>query len=471
MNVTPGATIDRATKASGGITSALANYAAASADIELPASVTLRARYHMLDSIAAMVSGSRLAAGVAAIGYAKARGGSGNCSVPGTDLALCPVDAALTNGMTAHADETDDSHAPSLTHPGSVVMPAALAVAEFSGSTGLQLLRAVTLGYDVCCRMGITLGAYGFFGRGHDTHAYGGIFGAAFAAGSLLRFTPDQFRYVASYAAQSASGVTTWMRDSAHVEKAFAFAGMPARNAMEAAMMVHAGFSGVDDVFDGEPNFLRIFNPECSPGSLVDALGTRYEIGLTTIKKWCVATPAQAPLDGLKALMDQHHIKGGEIAKVTAHISAAGAKVVTDREMPNVNIQHLVALLMTDGDVSFQSAHEPARMRDARVIDARRRVVVCPSSTMEPHARHAFVTVECHDGRRFEHRVLQVRGTPANPMQEPEIIAKAADLMTPILGKDRTEQLIGAILTIETMKDARSLHPLLTTVAAKSRAT
>jgi 2-methylcitrate dehydratase PrpD len=444
------------------VTSALAAYAASSAELALPAAVSIRARYHLLDSIAAMISGSRLAAGLAAIDYAKARSGGGPATVPGTHLSLAPSDAALVNGMTAHADETDDSHARSLTHPGSVVVPAALAAAEFSGSTGTQLLRAVTLGYDVCCRMGMALGSYDFHQRGFDCHAYGGIFGAAFAAGSLLRFTPIQFQYLASYAAQSASGVTTWVRDSAHVEKAFDFAGMPARNALEAAMMVRAGFTGVADVFDGDPNFLQICNPGCLPETLVDGLGVRFEIADTTIKKWCVATPAQAPLDGLKTLMDLHHVKPGEIARVTASISASSAKVVMDRDMPNVSVQHLLAVLLIDGDLSFHSAHDVDRMHDARVIDARRRVVISPSQAMDPKSRDAIVTVETRDGSKFEHHVTDVLGTPGNPMSKAEVIAKVSGLVTPILGESMADNLIDAVLAIDTVENVQSLRSLLT---------
>lgn len=449
-------------KAHASVTSALADYAASSAELALPTAVSIRARYHLLDSIAAMISGSRLAAGLAAIAYVKTRSGAGQATVPGTHLSLTPSDAALVNGMTAHADETDDSHARSLTHPGSVVVPAALAAAEFSGSTGTQLLRAVTLGYDVCCRMGIALGSYDFHQRGFDSHAYGGIFGAAFAAGALLRFTPKQFQYLASYAAQSASGVTTWTRDSAHVEKAFDFAGMPARNALEAAMMVRAGFTGVADVFDGDPNFLQICNPDYSPEMLVDALGTRFEIAETTIKKWCVATPAQAPLDGLKTLMDLHHVKPSEITRVTACISATSAKVVMDRDMPNVDVQHLLALLLIDGDLSFHSAHDADRMRDARVIDARRRVIISPSQAMDPRSRHAIVTVETRDGSKFEHHVTDVRGTPANPMSKSEVIAKVSGLVTPILGESTADNLIDAVLAIDTVENIQSLRSLLT---------
>ena len=114
------------------------------------------------------------------------------------------------------------------------MIPAALAVAEHVGASGQSLLRAIALGYDLCCRMALALGSYGFFEKGFDTHAFGGVFGAAGAAGGLLGFDERRFRYLLSYAAQQSAGITTWRRDPDHIEKAFDFAGMPARNGMRA---------------------------------------------------------------------------------------------------------------------------------------------------------------------------------------------------------------------------------------------
>ena len=89
--------------------------------------------------------------------------------------------------MLAHADETDDSHAPSRTHPGCAVIPAALAVAESVHATGEHLLKAVVLGYDVAARMNYALGPEEFAATSRSTHSFGGTFGAGAAAGALLR--------------------------------------------------------------------------------------------------------------------------------------------------------------------------------------------------------------------------------------------------------------------------------------------
>ena len=130
----------------------LSAYIASAPRKPLPPAVLEKTKHHFLDTIAAMVSGSRLAPGKKAIGYVRTLGGVKEACVIGSTIVTSAVNAALANGMLAHADETDDSHAPSLTHPGCGIVPAALAMAERERRNGTALLHAVALGYDIGCR-------------------------------------------------------------------------------------------------------------------------------------------------------------------------------------------------------------------------------------------------------------------------------------------------------------------------------
>src|SRR5215207_229916 len=277
-------------------------YIASALSLPVPQTVLEKARQHVLDTMAAMVSGSRLPPGRMAIGYVASLGGQHESSVIATALQTSTVNAALANGMLAHADETDDSHAPSRTHPGCAVIPAALAIAERMHAPGEKFLRAVVLGYDVCARLNYALGAEAFAAASRSTHSFGGVFGAGAAAGALLGLDAPQVRHLFSFCAQQASGVGCNVRDQDHIEKAFDFGGMPARNGVAAATMVAAGFTGVDDVFSGPRNFFMAFSNDPQPEILIDGLGSRFEILDTNIKKWTVGTPVQAVLDSVQAL-------------------------------------------------------------------------------------------------------------------------------------------------------------------------
>ncbi len=115
---------------------ALSDYMSAARTRALPDEVAEHAKHHLLDTLASMISGSELLPGQAAQRYIRAHGGKGTATIAGTDLTAAPGDAALANGIMAHADETDDSHNASRSHPGSAVVPAALAVAEELGVDG-----------------------------------------------------------------------------------------------------------------------------------------------------------------------------------------------------------------------------------------------------------------------------------------------------------------------------------------------
>ncbi len=446
-------------------TRALSRYIAEAGDRPLPPNVVEKAEHHILDTLAAMISGTHLAPGEAALKFAGLLGSStAECSIVGTSRMASMIDAALINGMTAHADETDDSHAPSRTHPGCAVIPAALAAAERADASGEAFLRAVVLGYDVAARLNYALGPDEFAAASRATHSFGGCFGAGAAAASLLGADALQARHLLSYCAQQASGVSCNVRDSEHIEKAFDFAGMPARNGATAALMVSAGFSGVDDVFSGERNFFEAFAPKPDPAQLMDGLGERFEILGTNIKKWCVGSPAQSALDAMTQIIDAAGLTAAEVDKVTIHLPTRSARTVDGAPMPDVNVQHLLAVLLIDGALTFQSVHDHERMQDPQVLALRKRMKIQPSEELM-HARprrQAIVDVITRDGVHLSRRAVAVRGTADNPMSRAEVEAKARDLIAPILGSSSGDALIAALRGLKRHGSMRALRSLWT---------
>lgn len=435
----------------------------------LPEAVAEKTKHHVLDTIAAMVSGSRLLPGKKAIAYVKTLGGAKEATVIGSRLVTTAQHAALANGMLGHADETDDSHAPSLCHPGCAIVPAALAMAEREGRNGTAFLRAVALGYDVGTRLNMALHAYDFRDAGHSSHSFGPTFGAAAAAGALTGVNARGARWLLSYAAQQCSGVSCWMRDEKHIEKAFDFGGMPARNGVVAAAMVATGFSGVDDVFSGERNFFvaydethRIGKPP-EPQRLVQGLGSTYEIVNTNIKRWSVGSPIQAPLDSLLDLIRAQGIRAGDVVKLTVRVSKQGANTTDNRTMPDICMQHLCAVMLEDGIVTFASSHDEKRMKDPKVLALRSRVELLGDEalTRALPSRQGIVELKLKDGRELRHHTQSVRGTSHNPMTRAEVDEKAFHLMAPVLGKARARLLCDAVWALDERANMRTIRPLL----------
>jgi 2-methylcitrate dehydratase PrpD len=431
---------------------------------DLPPEVVEKAKHHILDTFAAMISGSDLPPARAAFRYAQDFNTDKTCTIVASKMTATPPEAAFINGMLAHSDETDDSNEFSQSHPGCSVVPATLAAGEKFGIDGTRFLRAVTLGYDIGPRMTISFGALDFRNSSHkSTHSISSVFGSAAAAGCAANLSAQQMRWLLDYTSQQSSGIGAWNRDTEHIEKAFVFAGMNARNGVTSALVVHAGFDGLDDIFSGVDNYFQAYAPNAHPEELVNQLGERYEIARTNIKKWTVGSPIQAPLDCLYNIMKKRPVDVTDIKTVVVREAGTEARVVDNREMPDICLQHMVAVMLIDKTASFKAAHDKARMKDPAVLAVRAKVQLVPNEElekMEP-ARQAIVEITLNDGTVLSERVNDVRGTVDNPMTREEVAQKARDLVEPVLGKASCTTLIDKIFALENVKDIRELRGVL----------
>jgi 2-methylcitrate dehydratase PrpD len=436
----------------GPIMTKLSAYMSEARNRPLPDEVLEKAKEHILDTFAAMISGAELPPGRAAIQFARAYGGEKVATVAASNVVCGPIEAALANGVIAHADETDDSW-PSGWHPGCNVVPSALAVGEQFGITGMHFVRAVALGYDIGARM-LTALRPGVFDTHKSTHSIGGIFGAGAAAGCAASLNPQQMRWLIDYTAQQSSGIAAWTRDTDHIEKGFAFGGMPARSGVTSALLVHSGWTGVDDILSGEDNFLLANEPHGDANALIDRLGERYEIVRTSIKKWTVGSPIQAPLDALETMLKHRPLEADQVREIIVRMDPR-TSVVNNREMPDICIQHILAVMLLDKNLTFRSAHDKPRMQDPVVLRHRDKV------RLDPAAGQSLLTVVLTDGTRVTQDVGPVLGTEGNPMTRAQVVAKTRELMMPVLGASASAKLIERLLDTENMKNIRELRPLL----------
>lgn len=448
----------------GKIMEKLSTYMSEAGDRALPAEVIEKAKHHILDTIAAMVSGVDLPPAKVALKYARENASESGGTVVGSSVLCRPSQAAFVNGMQAHSDETDDSHAPSFTHPGCSMIATALAAGEHYGISGTRFLRAVTLGYDIGTRMPMALGGLPFeMKTHHSTHSIGANFGSAAIAGCAAGFSAQQMRWVIDYAAQQAAGSAAWMRDLEHVSKSLLFAGRPARNAIDSALLITLGATGVDDILSGPDNFFITMTPKADPAKLVAELGERFEITRTNIKKWTVGSPIQAPLDAIQNIMQRHPFGPDDVQKIVVRVATSEEKTVNNRAIPSICMQHLVALFVVKKTVSFDSAHDLGLMTDPAVLKVRAKVQMTPDVELERlyPQRQGIVAVTLSDGSTLTERVTAVRGTAENPMTRAEIVTKATDLMAPRLGATKCDRLVESILNIETIENVRTLRPFL----------
>src|ERR1700704_6567525 len=439
----------------------LSAYMAAAATRALPEDVSEKAKQHILDTFAAMISGSGLVPGRAALEFARAYGGKAVATVVASNIVCGPIEAAFANGVLAHSDETDDDYTGGGAHPGAAIVPAALALGEQYGVSGMHFVRAVALGYDIGMRAYKTLGAKMVL---RDTHNLVGTMGSAAAGGCVVSLNPQQMRWVMDYAGQQAgAGIGAWRRDTEHIEKGFVFGGMGARNGVMAAMLVQSGWTGVSDILSGSENFMQAYSPQADPAGWTEKLGERYEVTQTTIKRWTTGGPIQSPLDAMQIILKRHPFEADQVKQVVVRAATSAAFTVNNREMPDICLQHMIAVMMIDKTASFKAAHDKPRMQDPEVLRQRAKVQLISDEELEKliPKRVAIVEIPLNDGTILAERVESVRGTPENPMSREEIVAKSRDLMEPVLGAAQTKSLIEKVLVLENVKSIRELRPLL----------
>jgi 2-methylcitrate dehydratase PrpD len=197
---------------------------------------------------------------------------------------------------------------------------------------------------------------------------------------------------------------------------------------------------------------------------MVAGLGSRFIITETAIKPYSVGYPIQAALCAFLKLRGEHGLTPDNVERIVVRLPEDGAGVVNDRKMPDVNCQHIIALALVEGTVSFEDSHSYERMKDPKVLAAKARVeLIADKSLMDPAApRSSRVEVTLKGGRSVSHFMPHAPGTKENPMTTDEVNTKARSLMTPVLGKAPTEEIIQRVNALESVKDMRELIPFLT---------
>jgi 2-methylcitrate dehydratase PrpD len=158
--------------------------------------------------------------------------------------------------------------------------------------------------------------------------------------------------------------------------------------------------------------------------------------------------------------MTRYALKASEVRELVVTLPDNEASTVDSTTMPATCVQHLLGLMLIDGTVTFASCHDDERMRDPAILGLRRRMRLIASAQLSKARprRQAVVEVMTVSGRRLKRRTAAVRGTADNPMDRPEVEAKALDLVAPVLGTRRAHAVLKLIWKIESVTDMRKLR-------------
>jgi 2-methylcitrate dehydratase PrpD len=410
----------------------LARFAAGLRFDAIPAAVVHRAEDLLLDWFGSALAGKGARAVEAIDGFAVAMGpAQGPSEVLTSRRATSPLFAAMVNGAASHFAEQDDVHNGSVFHPGSVVFPPALAVAQATGASGRDLLTAAVAGYEVGIRVGE------FLGRSHykvfHTTGTAGTLAAAAATGRLLNLSAEAMLHAFGSAGTQAAGLWEFLRDAAdskqlHTAKASA-------DGLAAAYLARDGFTGAKRILEGAQGMAAGMSSDADPARLVDGLGTRWALAETSFKFHASCRHTHPAADALLQLVTAHDLAPGRIARVTAHVHQAAIDVLGPVVDPQTvhqakfsmgTVLAVIAVYRRAGLAEFEQ-----HFRDPAIVALRERVRMAHDAEVEaayPKRWIGKVAVETTDGRTLTARVDEPKGDPGNTLSRDELVDKALRL-------------------------------------------
>jgi 2-methylcitrate dehydratase PrpD len=451
------------------VTQPLSAFIAGASEADWPSETLELARRHILDTLASIIACHDLQPAVVARRYALGQTGglAGGSPIFGGRERAGLIDAAFANAMAGHAAEINDYSPSAFVQPGPSIVSVSLALARARKRSGKAFLRAVIAGYELACRVPKALGNGNLRRAGLANHGIGPTFGCAAAAASLLELPQPRISDVLSLATEQASGSWQWLLDTDHIEKAFVFAGMGARNGLQAALMVEAGFTGVPNNLDRVGGWLdsaTFTGPQSdlNRAYLIEDLGVRFELPLVGYKRYAAGGPTQAGVHGLLELVGQ--VDRTQIDHVLIAMPGFDVSAFREAAIPALNLPYMSALILAEGRLDFQAVQSRERMRSdpqIRALMKRVEMVADPSQDRTPRVESSRVTVTLKGGATRSVFVASVPGFPTTPLSAQEVVEKAMELLAPRIGQIQARRLIRQV---DGLESAGSLDPLIATL-------
>ena len=454
-------------------TEAIARFLVSTSYDDLPAEAVEAARRAVLDTLGVALAGSREEAGRLVEALAAEAGGAPQAAVWGRPLRLPATEAALVNGVFAHALDFDDVNDSMRGHPSAPLLPAVLALAEKLGAGGRRVIESFVLGFEVECKLGRALGR-SHYARGWHATATLGTLGAAAACSRLLRLDETATRVALGLATSLASGSR---QNFGTMTKAL-HAGWAARSGLLAALLAQRGFTADASILDSPLGFGSLFAPEgdWAPEEAVRTLGDPWDIlspGVS-VKRYPCCFATHRALDALLELRARHGIRPAAVKRVEVAMPR-GAALPLIHSRPETGLEgkfslaYCLAVALLDGEVGLASFDDASVQRtEAQALLCRVQLREGPGEAVAIVDGYAEVSVVMKDGSRYEERVDHPKGSPQAPLTWEELVAKFRDCASRALAAEAAERVVALVRRIEALADVRELTEALT--AAEARA-
>lgn len=422
------------------------------------------------DQLALQIGISKMPWSEQLLKYATAQQRPGRSHVAASRQTMSAQDAAFVNGSYGHGFEYDDAHGPSYSHPGSCVIPAALAIGEELGSSLEDVITAMVAGYEVYTRIGL-LAAPELLQRGYHPHGTLSNFGAAAVAAKLRGFDAETTLHALAIALSHVSGTTEYTSTGGSIKRIHA--GIGTRNGMAAADMAQAGITGPRAFLSGNKGFFKTFLQRGAGDHAEQrfAPGQPFQMATVWLKAYCACYCTHAYIDALRPFAARRAQIADVHLKITPHfnvvVGTANANAYTPQNIEHVQfslpIQAAFTLLGLGNGYAIHRDYLAGKVDMAPVIAMARGIRITEEPQLEkqyPGKFVADVTVAFKDGTSEHVFVADPIGTDTNPMPEAEQDAKFMELTTDALGAGRARTLLAALRAMDPKMRAADLTAL-----------
>lgn len=369
------------------------------------------------------------------------------------------MQAALVNGMASHSLDFDDLHNASIIHLATVVMSAALAVAERDGLSGRALLTAIVAGYEIGARVGETVNPHSYY-FWHTTGT-AGTFGAAAAAGRLLGL--DEARMVACLgtAGTQAAGLWEFLADGAMSKTLHA--GKAALHGVLAADLSREGFTAAKRILEGEKGFCKAMDPHCDLGKLTAGLGKGYKIRENSFKPYACCKHCHPAINALLDLCAAQDLKSAQIASIAVKTNDTAECLVNNAQPKTAyghkfSLQYCLAAAARYGQVGLDEFTEE-KIADAEAQRIMQAVRVQADGALQqeflknPEKWSVELTVETVDGALYRKFIPYPKGDPQNPVSYEASEAKCGALARAVYDEARIASLLQTVRQMESVEN------------------
>jgi 2-methylcitrate dehydratase PrpD len=383
-------------------------------------------------------------------------GGNPRASVWGAGFKTTLANAALANGYTAHLEDYDDTHFPTVMHPTAPTLPAAYAIAEERGAAGTDLITAVALGIELCCRACNAVHPWHYDEGWHITGTMG-VFGGAIAAAKALGLDADQTVAALGIAGTQAAGV----REAFGTMTKPMHAGRAAQAGLNAALLAEKGFTAAPGILEGRRGVMTVMSSSHDLARLTDGLGSRWEIFNNGLKPYSCGVVSHPAIDAAVELGRRAEFAPEAVESIEAVVHPLVPELMGRME-PDVGLAgkfscaHCISVGLVDG-AAYPAQFADAKVKDPLLTALRRKV----RFTIDHSKGEDQVTLRLtmKDSRVLEHSVEHASGSPQNPLSDERLAGKFLTLATPNLGDAAAQALLQRLWRLDEVSDIRGLVP------------